>query len=147
MILDAMENYMQLRAGTEPPPISHRWSFLTCLSAFMARKVWLPFGEGNIHANMYVMLIGDPGARKTTAINQAVRLFSQAGYETLAARKSSKEKFLMDLEGQKDEFDAKEKRGPGRPKKFVEIDLDSIELEELDTEKIQESPARSHCCG
>jgi hypothetical protein len=45
------------------------------------------------------MLIGHPGARKSTAIKLAKKLFSQAGYDTFAAEKTSKEKFLLDLEG------------------------------------------------
>lgn len=134
MILDTMELYMQLRAGTEPPPIAHRWSYLTCLSAFLARKVWLPFGEGKINTNMFTMLVGEPGARKSTAIKQAARLFQDAGYDTFAASKSSLEKFLMDLEGQPDVFEQPAGAGKSSRSKsrHVEIDLD-MDLMDLDT--------------
>lgn len=138
MILDSLELYMQLRSGTEPPAIAHRWSYLTCLGAYMARKVWFKFGETDLTTNMFVMLVGDPGARKSTAIKQAVKLFGEAGYTTLAASKSSMEKFLMDLEGQEDEWD--KPRKVGRPsKKAAEIDLD-MELDEMDTAAEDKSP-------
>jgi hypothetical protein len=45
------------------------------------------------------MLIGHPGSRKSTAIKLAKKLFSASGYTTFAAEKTSKEKFLLDLEG------------------------------------------------
>jgi hypothetical protein len=59
----------------------------------------MPFGEQRIFPNFYTMLIGHPGARKSTAIKLAKKLFSAAGYSTFAAEKTSKEKFLLDLEG------------------------------------------------
>jgi hypothetical protein len=48
---------------------------------------------------MYVMLIGDPGTRKSTAIKLAKKILTQAGYTTISADRSSKEKFIMDLAG------------------------------------------------
>lgn len=96
---DLFNMYFRLRESTEPPTIYHRWSFITCLSAYLGRRYWLPFGEQRIFPNFYTMLIGHPGARKSTAIKLAKKLFSAAGYDTFAAEKTSKEKFLLDLEG------------------------------------------------
>lgn len=45
------------------------------------------------------MLIGEPGARKSTAIKQSRKVLAKAGYEHFAAEKTTKEKFLLDLEG------------------------------------------------
>lgn len=45
------------------------------------------------------MLIGSPGSRKSTAILQAKKVLSAAEYRTFAANKTTKEKFLLDLEG------------------------------------------------
>lgn len=63
----------------------------------------MPFGDSEIFPNMYVMLIGDPGTRKSTAIKRARRMLADAGYSTFSADKTSKEKFLIDLEGRTDE--------------------------------------------
>jgi hypothetical protein len=46
--------------------------------------------------------MGSAGVRKTTAINKAVKLIKEAGYTNIAANKTSKEKFLLDLAGDAD---------------------------------------------
>lgn len=46
------------------------------------------------------MLIGNPGARKSTAIKLSRKIISGTGYGTFAADKTTKEKFLLDLEGE-----------------------------------------------
>lgn len=96
---DLFSLYFKLQEDTEPPIIFHRWSLITCLSAYLGRQYWLPFGQNRIFPNFYTMLIGHPGARKSTAIKLGKKLFSSAGYSTFAAEKTSKEKFLLDLEG------------------------------------------------
>lgn len=45
------------------------------------------------------MLLGEPGARKSSAIKLSKKLVSAAGYDTFAADRSSREKFLLDLGG------------------------------------------------
>lgn len=96
---DIFNLYFRYYEDTEPPIIFHRWSLITCLSAYLGRQFWLPFGSNRIFPNFYTMLIGHPGARKSTAIKLGKKLFSSAGYDTFAAEKTSKEKFLLDLEG------------------------------------------------
>lgn len=72
----------------------------------------MPFGDGRIFANQYVMLIGNPGTRKSTAIKTSKRILSRAGYSTFAAEKTTKEKFLLDLEGSEDDSSGYDSRGP-----------------------------------
>jgi hypothetical protein len=45
------------------------------------------------------MLIGDPGTRKSAAIKLCKGIIEATGYDTFGANKTSKEKFLLDLEG------------------------------------------------
>lgn len=91
--------YFKYVEETEPPIIFHRWSIIPVISAMLGRQVWLPFGQFRIFPNMYCMLIGDPGSRKSTAIKMAVKLCRAAGYDQFSGNKTSKEKFLLDLEG------------------------------------------------
>ena len=49
------------------------------------------------------MLIGSPGTRKSTAIKSIKRLLQEAGYTTIAADKTTKEKFMLDLNGETDD--------------------------------------------
>ena len=46
------------------------------------------------------MLIGSPGTRKSTSIKLMRSFLTQAGYTTIAAEKSTKEKFMLDLAGE-----------------------------------------------
>lgn len=93
------DKYFKYVERTEPPIVFHRWSLLTSLGAMLGRQFYLPFGDFNIYPNMYVMLIGDPGTRKSTAIKLSKKILSGTGYDKFAAERTSKEKFLLDLEG------------------------------------------------
>ncbi len=97
--------YLDLQKNTEPPAIFHRWAIIASVSAWLGRQMWFPFGPNRIFPNHYVMFIGDPGSRKSTAIKAARGLIRQAGYTTFAPKKTSKEKYLEDLTrgGEEDE--------------------------------------------
>ena len=98
--------YFEYVKDTEPPTIYHRWSLIASVGAFLGRQYWMPFGPTRIFANQYIMLIGNPGTRKSTAIKTSKRLLSSAGYKLFAAEKTTKEKFLLDLEGSEDDYNA-----------------------------------------
>lgn len=94
-----IDAYLQYRQSTESPMQYHRWSIIGCLGALLRRNFWLEHGSFTVYPNLYVMLIGEAGARKSTAIKQAVKLLKETGYDNIAADKSSKEAFLSDLAG------------------------------------------------
>ena len=85
---------------TESPAVFHRWSLIASVGAMLGRQVWLQFGDSRLFPNMYVMMVGDPGTRKSTAIKRAAKLIKRAGYDTFAGNRTSKEKFLIDLSGE-----------------------------------------------
>ena len=92
-------HYFEYVNKTEPPVIFHRWCALTSLGAMLGRQFWLPFGSSELFPNLYVMLIGNPGTRKTTAVLRSKKVVAATGYEHFAAEKTTKEKFLLDLAG------------------------------------------------
>lgn len=96
---DIFDLYLARLVDSEPPNTFHRWCLLTIIGAWLGRRVWLPFGSARINCNMYVMLMGKAGSRKSTAIKAAVNFIKSAGYTKIAAGKSSKEAFLLDLAG------------------------------------------------
>lgn len=104
----------------------HRWCLFTIAGALMARRVYLKHGHFNIFPNIYVMLIGEPGARKSSAIKLAGKLLKATGYTHFAATKTSKERFLLDFEGvDPSEYEAP--RGRGRAAKSTDIaDYDTL---------------------
>lgn len=95
--MELQDLYLDYVEDTECPILYHRWSFIVGLGAMLERKVWLPFGYENIYPNQYVVLLGPPAARKSTAINTLCSLIQESGYTKFAGDKSSKEKFIEDL--------------------------------------------------
>jgi len=94
---DFISKYIHYTSETECPTFFHRWSAITCLAAWLGRDIYFPFGHSRIHANMYVMLIGKAGTKKSTAVKIGCKLLEQAGYNKFAADKIRQEKFLIDL--------------------------------------------------
>jgi hypothetical protein len=93
-----MSKYLHYTMDTESPKQFHRWAIISCVAAKLGRNIYIPFGHGNIYPNMYVMLVGVPAARKSTAVKIAQKLCAASGYQSFAFTKSSREKFLMDFE-------------------------------------------------
>lgn len=58
---------------TEPPLIFHTWAAIACVAACMQRGLWLDTGIGPLYGNMFVMLVGPPGTRKSTALTLAAK--------------------------------------------------------------------------
>lgn len=99
---DFFSAYLHYSSDTEVPINFHRWSIITSLGAFLGRQFFFKHGSFEINPNMYTMLIGSPGTRKSTAIKLVKKLITQSGYTTIAADKTSKEKFLLDISGEAD---------------------------------------------
>lgn len=76
---------------------------IAAIGALLERNYYFEHGHFHINPNIYCMLIGVPGTRKSTAIKLTTRLLKSIGYSTFAAEKTSKEKFILDLaEGKQD---------------------------------------------
>lgn len=97
--------YFEYVKDTEPPLIFHRWALISCVSAVLGRQTWLPFGSFRVFPNQYIMIIGEAGSRKSTAIKLAAKIITKSGFEKFAGDKTRKEKFLEDLEGLGDSFE------------------------------------------
>lgn len=97
--MDFIDTYIKYREQTEPPYIYHRWAAISAIAAALGRNMYFPFGDQRIFPNLYVMLIGEPAARKSTAIKQMKGILADSGYNSFAADKTRQEKFLMDLAG------------------------------------------------
>lgn len=98
--MDFLDHYLQYTSHTEATATFHRWSALVGVGAYLEKQIWIQFGTGNYYPNHYVMFLGESGSRKSAAIKGFVRILKQAGYKTLAAEKTSREKFLADLAAQ-----------------------------------------------
>lgn len=74
---NVLTSYLQYTEQTEAPISYHMWSMLSVIATCLRRKVWFNMGDFDYFPNMYVVLVGPPGrAKKSTAINQAMRLIT-----------------------------------------------------------------------
>jgi len=99
--------YVDTFGGSEPPECFQRWSIITGLSAVLGRRVFFQHGSFNLYPTMYAIMVGVPGTRKSTAIKQLKKVVKGAGYTHFSADKTTKEKFLVDLDGTHKEEDDK----------------------------------------
>jgi len=102
-----IDSYLHYIGHSESPTTFQRWSILATLGAWLGKRFYFKHGHSQINSNMYVMLMGAAGTRKSTAIKVASKLIKKAGYSTFSSSKCSKEQFLVDLAatGQKDSED------------------------------------------
>jgi len=101
---DFISTYLQYTSETECPTFFHRWTAVTCLAAYLGRRPYFRFGHFDIYPNIYCMLIGSPGTKKSSAIKIGSKLLKIAGYNTFAAKKTRQEKFLLDLAEQTENY-------------------------------------------
>lgn len=104
---DFFSSYLKYTSNTEAPAWFNRWSAITGIGAYLGRNFYFEHGHFLINPNLYTMLIGTPGTRKSSAIKVMKKLLVDAGYNTIAANKTTKEKFLMDLAGEVGEGETK----------------------------------------
>lgn len=94
-----LSSYLAYTADSEVPTCFHRWAALAGIGTILERNLFIPHGHSYIYPNQYLMLIGTAGTRKSTAIKLMRSMLVKAGYTTIAAERTSKEKFLIDLSG------------------------------------------------
>src|SRR3954470_20553842 len=74
-----LRDYLTYATGNEAPDLFHVWSGYAALSAAVSRRVWLVDGDQAIFPNLYVMLVGDAGCGKSTALRRAKRMLAELG--------------------------------------------------------------------
>lgn len=94
---DFITSYLAIGEGTEVPVFLTRWCAVAGLGAWLQRDFVFQHGQFEINPNLYSIIIGKPGCRKSTAIKSISKLLRDAGYDSFAADKTTKEKFLLDM--------------------------------------------------
>lgn len=74
-----LQKYQTCTQNNEVPTIYHLFSGLVALSSLVSGKVWIDLGLFCIRPNLYVILTGDPGVKKTTAMTVAKQLLREVG--------------------------------------------------------------------
>lgn len=88
-------------------------SVIPVVAMALARRVWLPWGDGKVFPNLFAMLAGPPGDRKSSAINMA---------EKVAKVVIGNEHFLPDAMSAEAMFDEYDKEVGGSPDKILIAD-------------------------
>lgn len=95
--MNFFKKYLDYVGDSEAPTLYHRWTAVSMLGAMLGRQVHLPFGHGMIYPNQYIMLMGSPGTRKSSAVGIGKGLLAKTGFTRFAPDRVSKERFLMDM--------------------------------------------------
>jgi energy-coupling factor transporter ATP-binding protein EcfA2 len=61
-------SYRDYASGTESPEIFHLWTALSVIMSAAQRKIYMEHDYFKTHTNMYIVLVGPSGVRKSTAI-------------------------------------------------------------------------------
>jgi hypothetical protein len=92
------DSYMEYVSNAkEVPKLYHLWCAVSVVGTSLGKNFWAERGHYDVYPNLYIMLFGAPGTGKGTAISILQKLIVDSGYTTIAADRSSKEKFLLDF--------------------------------------------------
>jgi len=100
-----LQNYRTFTSGNEAHPTYHAFCGLFSLSSIVSRRVWLNMDYFTIFPNLYIVLVGDAGNRKTSAMHSAERLLLEIGNIPLSAECVSKEQLIIDMVDQERSLD------------------------------------------
>ena len=92
-----LSDYREFTKGTEAHPTYHTFSGLVALSSIISRRVWIEQGYFKVFPNLYVVLVGPPGNRKTSAMSIAKQLIREIKTVPFSAECVTKEKLVLDL--------------------------------------------------
>lgn len=80
------------------PPLFCKWVAIFTIAAALERKVWVTTNKGQLFPNLYVFLVGPPGAGKTVAEDKAFEIFSTLEDHHLAPTSMTKASLIDRLE-------------------------------------------------
>lgn len=72
-------NYLTYSDGCETPEIYDLWGAISTLASIATRRVWVNLGYFKFYPNLYVVLVGPPGGRKTSAMNISLEILAELG--------------------------------------------------------------------
>ena len=109
-----IHEYVSLSQHNESPDLFYLWALLGMTGQLTGRRTSIQFGNTKLYGNMYVMLIGDSGVRKSTAINEAIRLLHSVDSDviTLGNKVSSAQALMYNLAKPKQMIATKAKKAP-----------------------------------
>lgn len=74
-----LKAYMEFTQETESPACYHYWVASTLIAAATKRQVYLDLNMFRVYPNIYVIIVGPSGARKSIATGIGIQIATQAG--------------------------------------------------------------------
>lgn len=95
---DWLKSYLDYVENTESALIFKTWVGISVLAASLRRKVSFKLGRIMFYPNLYVVLVGPPGSRKSQAIKFGFELIKKIESIHLSADAPTREALIMDLD-------------------------------------------------
>jgi hypothetical protein len=92
-----LSDYRIIADETEAHPTYHLFTALVTLSSIISRRVWLKMGQFDVFPNLYVVLVGPPGNRKTAAMRIGKKVLRALEDIPFSAEATTKEKLVLDM--------------------------------------------------
>ena len=118
-------NYLTVTSGSESPDIYHHWSALSTIAAVAGRKLWVDQNMFKVYPNMYVMLVGPAGIKKSTALRVSSNMALKAGMPV--APQSITKEALTQMMSKEDDFRVNYKLS-GEEKFYTHVNMYANEL-------------------
>ena len=67
---DWLKEYLYYTSGYEVPQLYNKWTGLVLIAAVLKQNVYLPMGESKLYPNIFVVIVDEPSAGKSHAINK-----------------------------------------------------------------------------
>lgn len=90
-----LSDFEQYTEGNECPQTFRTWGALTALSNLVAGRVWADQGIFTVFPNMYVVFVGEPGSKKSTAMRMSYNVIKQFKKITPAPASMTKEAMVQ----------------------------------------------------
>ena len=96
---DWIEGFLKLTDNTEASLQYRKWTAISIIASALRRKCYLDWGSvGQFYPNMYIVLVGPSGARKTTAMRLGEYFLDQLGIAK-SSEAITREALIQELEG------------------------------------------------
>lgn len=92
-----IDGFIQLTEHLQSPTLFRKWSAISAVAAAMERKVWIRSQGENLYPNLYVLLVGPPGAGKTRALAACEETFAECGTHNIAKASLTKASLMDEL--------------------------------------------------
>ena len=86
--------YYEFTKTSEPPANFHAWTAIGVISALLGKKCFIPQGRFTVFPNLYIVLVGEPATRKSTAMDIGKKILRTIEQVKLAPESSTREALI-----------------------------------------------------